>query len=137
MLVMMLVGVVLIPVRASQLYSRLSERWGRLYLAATHKTACRPVGTCSARLWLVQRAPALAVSFCFGIQSVAVAPRYLHVWLLACRLLVAGHKPGAAPGCAGGYVVLSGRLSDVRGFNDFLTDWLVQVRPFQGGGLLV
>lgn len=47
---------------------------------------------------------------------------------------MAGHKPGAAPGCAGGYVVLSGRLSDVRGFNDFLTDWLVQVRPFWAVG---
>lgn len=45
-----------------------------------------------------------------------------------CRLLVAGHKAGDAPGCAGGYVVLSGRLSDVRGFNDFLQDFLVQVR---------
>jgi hypothetical protein len=46
------------------------------------------------------------------------------------RLLVAGHKPGAAPGTAGGYAVLSGRLSDVRGFNDFLQDFLVQVRAF-------
>ncbi|WIA12208.1 hypothetical protein OEZ85_012277 [Tetradesmus obliquus] len=68
-LVMMLVGVVLIPVRASQLYSRLNER----------------------------------------------------------RLMV-GHPPGDAPGCKGSYVVLSGRLSDVRGFNDFLQDFLVQVR---------
>lgn len=68
-LVMMLIGVVLIPVRASQLYSRLHE-----------------------------------------------------------RPLVAGHPPGDAPGCRGVYVVLSGRLSDVRGFNDFLQDFLVQVR---------
>jgi hypothetical protein len=50
----------------------------------------------------------------------------------ACRLLVAGHKPGAAPGTAGGYVVLSGRLSDVRGFNDFLQDFLVQVGGLNG-----
>jgi hypothetical protein len=35
---------------------------------------------------------------------------------------------GEAPGCKGSYVVLSGRLSDVRGFNDFLQDFLVQVR---------
>jgi hypothetical protein len=34
---------------------------------------------------------------------------------------------GDAPGCKGSYVVLSGRLSDVRGFNDFLQDFLVQV----------
>jgi hypothetical protein len=50
------------------------------------------------------------------------------------RLLFAGHKPGDAPGCKGGYVVLSGRLSDVRGFNDFLQDWLVQVRRYFGAG---
>lgn len=62
---MMVVGVVLIPVRAGQLYSRLQD-----------------------------------------------------------RLLSAGHPPG----WRGAYVVLSGRLSDVRGFNDFLQDFLVQVR---------
>jgi hypothetical protein len=67
-MVMMLVGVVLIPVRAGQLYSRLSE-----------------------------------------------------------RLITVGHLPGEAPGCKGAFVVLSGRLSDVRGFNDFLQDFLVQV----------
>lgn len=38
-----------------------------------------------------------------------------------------GNKPGESPGCAGGYVVLSGRLSDVRGFNDFLSDFNTQV----------
>eukprot|EP00878_Enallax_costatus_P042082 GHUV01049076.1.p1 GENE.GHUV01049076.1~~GHUV01049076.1.p1 ORF type:complete len:107 (-),score=6.22 GHUV01049076.1:42-362(-) len=71
---MMLIGVVLIPVRAGQLYSRLSE-----------------------------------------------------------RALVAGHAPGHAPGCKGAYIVLSGRLSDVRGFNDLMQDFLVQVMG--GGGL--
>eukprot|EP00879_Flechtneria_rotunda_P024898 GHRR01026423.1.p1 GENE.GHRR01026423.1~~GHRR01026423.1.p1 ORF type:complete len:328 (+),score=79.79 GHRR01026423.1:96-1079(+) len=68
-LAMMMVGVVLIPVRASQLYSRINE-----------------------------------------------------------RLLMAGHPPGNAPGSKGAYAVLSGRLSDVRGFNDFLQDFLIQVR---------
>ncbi|KAF8071241.1 Kcnt2 [Scenedesmus sp. PABB004] len=73
-LVMMMAGVVLIPVRASQLYSRLSG-----------------------------------------------------------RLSSAGHAPGRAPGSRE-YVVLSGRLSDVRGFNDFLQDFLVQVRGRPSGG---
>lgn len=72
-LAMMLIGVVLIPVRAGQLYSRLNE-----------------------------------------------------------RPLVAGHAPGDAPGCKGSYVVLSGRLSDVRGFNDLMQDFLVQVIGLEG-----
>lgn len=64
MLVMMLVGVVLIPVRASQLYSRISE-----------------------------------------------------------RRTVAGHLPGPRRP----FVVVSARLSDVRGFNDFFSSILLQV----------
>lgn len=63
-----------------------------------------------------------------GLSPVMQLSRALCCVMLACRLLVAGHKAGDAPGCAGGYVVLSGRLSDVRGFNDFLQDFLVQVR---------
>ena len=66
-LVMMAVGVVLIPVRASQLYSRL-----------------------------------------------------------AARRAVAGVLPGSSRNKRP-YVVVSGWLSDVRGFNDFLQDCLVQV----------
>jgi hypothetical protein len=66
-LIMMAVGVVLIPVRASQLYSRL-----------------------------------------------------------AARRAVAGVLPGSSRNKRP-YVVVSGWLSDVRGFNDFLQDCLVQV----------
>jgi hypothetical protein len=48
-----------------------------------------------------------------------------HTLLLLLLLLLL--LQGEAPGCKGSYVVLSGRLSDVRGFNDFLQDFLVQV----------
>lgn len=67
---MMLVGVVLIPVRASQLYSRFSER----------RTVAGPMPT--------------------------------------------GRRP---------FVLVSGRLSDVRGFNDFYSSLLLQVRVGGGG----
>ncbi|KIZ04242.1 Potassium channel subfamily T member 2, partial [Monoraphidium neglectum] len=64
-LVMMLVGVVLIPARASQLYSRFSER----------RTVAGPIPT--------------------------------------------GRRP---------FVIFSGKLSDVRGFNDFFSSILTQIR---------
>jgi hypothetical protein len=51
-----------------------------------------------------------------------------HKLLLLLLLLLQGE----APGCKGSYVVLSGRLSDVRGFNDFLQDFLVQVGSRDG-----
>lgn len=65
---MMAVGVVLIPVRASQLYSRIAAR----------------------------------------------------------RTVV-----GSPPSSRHPFVLLSGRLSEVRGFNDFLQDFLVQVRAVE------
>ena len=43
------------------------------------------------------------------------------------RSLDAGNAAGAAPRTRGRYAVLSGRLSDVRGFNDLLQDFLTQV----------
>jgi hypothetical protein len=48
-LVMMLVGVVLIPVRASQLYSRLSERYTGWHRLLTHLPLSAAV------LWLEER----------------------------------------------------------------------------------
>lgn len=70
--------------------------------------------------WLVKCVPEDAALIWCSSRSASIL-------VFLCRLLVAGHKPGDAPGCAGGFVVLSGRLSDVRGFNDFLQDFLVQV----------
>lgn len=55
---------------------------------------------------------------------------------VCCMLWLCTMSQGDAPGCKGAYAVLSGRLSDVRGFNDFLQDFLVMVRAERGTGKL-